>query len=84
MRLLNDFEATAYGIANVASDAVVTLHEGVEVARAPRAVLGAGTGLGEAVAYYGRARATRCSRPKGDTPTSRRATTTRSRCFARS
>jgi glucokinase len=52
VRLLNDFEATAYGIANVASDAVVTLHEGVEVARAPRAVLGAGTGLGEAVAYW--------------------------------
>lgn len=52
VRLLNDFEATAYGIANVASDAVVTLHEGVAVARAPRAVLGAGTGLGEAVAYW--------------------------------
>ena len=51
-RLLNDFEATAYGITNVTTEAVVTLHDGVETPRAPRAVLGAGTGLGEAIAYW--------------------------------
>jgi glucokinase len=56
VRLLNDFEATAYGVANVATDAIVTIHEGVSVPHAPRAVLGAGTGLGEAIAYWSRDR----------------------------
>ncbi len=51
-RLLNDFQATAYGITNVTTDAIVTIHEGTEVPNAPRAVLGAGTGLGEAIAYW--------------------------------
>ncbi len=51
-RLLNDFQAAAYGIAYVEGEGVVTLHAGVEVPRAPRAVLGAGTGLGEAIAYW--------------------------------
>lgn len=52
VRLLNDFEATAYGVANVTTDAIVTIHEGVAVPHAPRAVLGAGTGLGEAIAHW--------------------------------
>ncbi len=51
-QIINDFEATAWGVANVTNRAVVTLHEGVEVPRAPIAVLGAGTGLGEAIAYW--------------------------------
>ncbi len=51
-RLLNDFEAAAYGVANVASEGTAVLHAGAAVDRAPKAVLGAGTGLGEAIAYW--------------------------------
>lgn len=50
--LLNDFAAAAYGIECVAPEHIVTLHPGTAVARAPRAVLGAGTGLGEALLYW--------------------------------
>jgi glucokinase len=51
VRLVNDFEAAAHGVDVVAPEHRVTLHEGTLVAHAPRAVLGAGTGLGEAIAY---------------------------------
>jgi glucokinase len=51
-RLINDFQAAAYGIECVAPGDVVTVHEGTEITHAPRAVLGAGTGLGEAILYW--------------------------------
>ena len=46
VRLINDFEAVGYGIEVLGSDDVVTLQAGQPDVRAPRAVLGAGTGLG--------------------------------------
>lgn len=47
-RLLNDFEAVAYGVLHVQEKDLVVLNPGTRVPRAPIAVLGAGTGLGEA------------------------------------
>lgn len=46
LRLLNDFQATAYGIAGLQQAELVTLQEGSRKAKAPCLVLGAGTGLG--------------------------------------
>jgi glucokinase len=46
--LFNDLEATAWGIGELAPDALLTLQEGREAARGNRAVIAAGTGLGEA------------------------------------
>ena len=46
--LLNDFAAAAHGLALVDAREIVTLHPGSPVARAPRVILGAGTGLGVA------------------------------------
>jgi glucokinase len=46
--LLNDFAAAAHGLALVDAREVVTLHPGTPVDRAPRVILGAGTGLGVA------------------------------------
>jgi len=48
VKLLNDFEATASGVAHVAKNKLVTLQDGVPRARAPIGVIGAGTGLGVA------------------------------------
>lgn len=45
--LVNDLESTAHGIAALEPHCVLTLNEGDEVPRAPRAILAAGTGLGE-------------------------------------
>lgn len=50
VRLANDFRALGYGIAAVKPDKLVTLNEGVRDPRGPWAVIGAGTGLGEAIA----------------------------------
>lgn len=47
--LLNDFEAIALGLAELPASSLVVLQEGRVDASAPRAVLGAGTGLGEAI-----------------------------------
>jgi len=47
--LCNDFEAVAKGIAELADDDVLTLQTGKPELAAPRAVIGAGTGLGQAV-----------------------------------
>lgn len=52
VRLLNDFEATAYGVRAVAPDQLITLQAGVSRPAAPIAVIGAGTGLGEAILVH--------------------------------
>jgi glucokinase len=54
--LLNDLEATAYGIAALAPDGVVTLNPGVPSAPGNRALIAAGTGLGEALLVWDGAR----------------------------
>jgi glucokinase len=46
---MNDFEATAYGVLDLPASAVVSLHHGEPRSRGAIAVLGAGTGLGEAL-----------------------------------
>jgi glucokinase len=46
--LLNDLEANAYGIEGLAPGDVLTLHEGAPDPRGNRAIISAGTGLGEA------------------------------------
>lgn len=48
VRLLNDLEANAYGIALLAESDLVTLNVGTAVERGNRALISAGTGLGEA------------------------------------
>ncbi len=48
-RLMNDFEATAYGVLEVPAASLVLLHPGQARPRGAIAVLGAGTGLGEAL-----------------------------------
>ena len=53
VKLANDFHALALGIASVDPRNLVTLNEGVRDPRGPCAVIGAGTGLGEAIALLG-------------------------------
>ncbi|MGH2997178.1 MAG: glucokinase, partial [Gaiellaceae bacterium] len=50
--LLNDLEATAYGIATLPPDQLVVLNPGVSVTGSNAALIAAGTGLGEAVLYW--------------------------------
>lgn len=45
--LINDFQAVAYGIEMLGADDLLTLQAGQSAPHAPRAVIGAGTGLGE-------------------------------------
>lgn len=45
--LINDFQAVAYGIEALGEHDLLTLQAGQTQERAPRAVIGAGTGLGE-------------------------------------
>ena len=52
--LLNDFAAVALGAADVAPARRVTLQAGRPQADAPRAIIGAGTGLGQALVVPGR------------------------------
>lgn len=52
VRLINDFQAQGYGIEGLTGADVVTLQAGHEQPRAPRAVLGAGTGLGQGVLIW--------------------------------
>lgn len=47
--LINDFEAIGYGIGALSADDRVTLQEGDPRPGYPRAVIGAGTGLGQAI-----------------------------------
>jgi glucokinase len=53
VKLANDFHTLALGIASVSPDRMVTLNEGVRDLTGPWAILGAGTGLGEAIATMG-------------------------------
>jgi glucokinase len=52
VRLLNDLEATAFGIGVLEPRDVETLYAGVPGAQGNRAVIAAGTGLGEGVLYW--------------------------------
>ena len=49
VRLINDFQATGYGIGRLAPQDLVVLQSGAADATGPRAVIGAGTGLGQAL-----------------------------------
>jgi glucokinase len=51
--LCNDFEAVAYGIDGVNPSSLITLQVGELDRLAPRAVIGAGTGLGQAFMFAG-------------------------------
>ena len=57
VRLLNDLEAAAYGVLHLSSDDLRVLAAGTSVRRGNVAVVGAGTGLGEAILTW-----------SGDTP----------------
>jgi len=48
VRLINDFEAIGYGLPMLTASDFVVLQNGVSAPRAPRALIGAGTGLGQA------------------------------------
>jgi glucokinase len=48
VRLVNDFEAVAWGLDAVATDQLIRLQAGSAIAQAPRLALGPGTGLGVA------------------------------------
>ena len=49
LRLINDFEAAAWGITVLHREHLVQIGEGKPVSDGPKAVLGAGTGLGQAI-----------------------------------
>src|SRR5579864_1542788 len=48
VRILNDLEATAFGVGVLAPADLVTIYEGVPLPQATALVIAAGTGLGEA------------------------------------
>ena len=52
LRLLNDLEATGYGIGVLGPTELVTIHIGIPEPQATKVVIAAGTGLGEAVLYW--------------------------------
>jgi glucokinase len=52
VRLLNDLEAAAYGVGVMEPSDLETLNPGVVAPQAPRAVIAAGTGLGEAILFW--------------------------------
>jgi glucokinase len=52
VRLMNDLEAAAFGISVMGPGDMETLHTGVSPPRAPRVVIAAGTGLGEAILFW--------------------------------
>lgn len=54
--LINDFHAIAYGIEQLASQQLLTLNPGSRVEHGPQAILGAGTGLGEAFLFWSNGR----------------------------
>lgn len=53
--LINDFEAVALGVPELADEDLISLQRGQRNRTQPMAVLGAGTGLGEALIVNGRA-----------------------------
>jgi glucokinase len=52
VRLLNDLEAAAFGIGVMEPPDLEVIHAGVAVPQANRAVIAAGTGLGEAILFW--------------------------------
>jgi glucokinase len=52
VRLLNDLEASAYGIAVVDPQDIETIHTGVSTPQATQVIIAAGTGLGEGVLFW--------------------------------
>ena len=50
--LINDLEATAYGLAGLGPDDFITIHEGVGKHEGNMAIMAPGTGLGEAGLYW--------------------------------
>jgi glucokinase len=54
--LINDFEAVALGVPLLSEKDVIVLQQGNRVATAPIGILGAGTGLGEAIVTFDGAR----------------------------
>ncbi|GAB6043491.1 glucokinase [Endothiovibrio diazotrophicus] len=52
LRLINDFQAIGYGIEALGAEALHTLQAGTPRPRGPRAVIGAGTGLGQALQVW--------------------------------
>ncbi len=52
VRLLNDLEATAYGMLYLREDEFVNLNPSADVVKENRAVIAAGTGLGEAMLFW--------------------------------
>ncbi len=52
VRLLNDLEAAAFGISVLEPADLETLQAGVAAPQAPRVVIAAGTGLGEAILFW--------------------------------
>lgn len=52
VRLINDLEAVAHGVGVAGDDAFVTLNPGVPGALGNRAIIAAGTGLGQAGLYW--------------------------------
>lgn len=49
LRLINDFEAVAYGIEALGGKSLAVLQKGKPAKHGPRAVIGAGTGLGQGI-----------------------------------
>ncbi|HJX17600.1 MAG TPA: glucokinase [Acidiferrobacterales bacterium] len=52
LRLINDFEAIGYGLPMLAAADFVVLQQGGPAPRGPRALIGAGTGLGQAILVW--------------------------------
>ncbi len=52
VRLLNDLEASAYGIEVVEPRDIETIHAGVSTPQATQVIIAAGTGLGEGVLFW--------------------------------
>lgn len=52
VRLINDFQAAGYGIEALQPDDLVTLQAGEAHPRAPRNIIGAGTGLGQGILFW--------------------------------
>ena len=52
VNLLNDLSATAWGVQNLPDNALLTLNAGVKQPHANKAILAAGTGLGEGILFW--------------------------------
>jgi glucokinase len=52
VRLINDFASVGYGLEVLSDEDLVTLQEGEEQSNGPRALIGAGTGLGEGILVW--------------------------------